>query len=118
MNLWGWGTQCIKVENMPASCKIGEGYVQGSIHEVSRTGLSLDIRTSRLQDGLNNMLHQAISLSIDNTVLEGTLSWYTLEGSFYRIGITVSEKQRSSWRKIFSNSVRATMQTSTRPVSI
>jgi hypothetical protein len=115
MNLWGWGTRCIKVENMPASCKIGEGYVQGSIHEVSRTGLSLDIRTSRLQDGLNDWLHQPITLTIENAILEGTLSWYTIDGFSYRVGITISPKQRAVWIKIFSERLRGMMHPATKP---
>jgi hypothetical protein len=118
MNLWGWSSRSIKVEHMTASCKINEGYVLGSIREVSRKGLSLDVRTSRLQDGLNDMLNKSISLTVDNVILEGTLSWYTIEGSSYQIGITIASKQRASWNKIFANQVRAMMHTSTKPASI
>lgn len=115
MNFLGWSTKPIKVEHMPANCKIGDGYVPGSIREVSRKGLEIEIRTSRLQDGLNEMLHQPITLMIENTIIEGTLTWYTIEGFSYRVGIEILPKQRDAWIKIFSDRVRAMMHPATKP---
>jgi len=115
MNFCFWSTRPIKVENMPASCKIGDGYVPGSIREVSRKGLEIEIKTSRLQDGLNDWLHQPITLTIENAILEGTLSWYTIEGFTYRVGITISPKQRAAWIKIFSERARGLIHAATKP---
>jgi hypothetical protein len=109
-----WSTRSVKVENMPSSCKIGDGYVPGSIREVSRNGLEIEIRTSQLQDGLNDWLHQPITLSVENTILEGTLEWYTIEGFTYRVGIAISPKQRAAWIKIFSDRLRGLMHPATK----
>ncbi len=115
MNFCFWSTRSVKVENMPAGCKIGDGYVSGAIREVSKNGLEIEIRTSRLPDGLNDLLHQPITLTIENAILEGTLSWYTIEGFAYRVGITISPKQRAAWIKIFSERVRGLMHPATKP---
>jgi hypothetical protein len=118
MNFFGWGARLLLVDPMAAGFKIGDSYVQGSVKEVSRTGLAIAVQTSRLQDGLLDMLNTSISLSIENMILEGTLSWYTIEESSYWIGITISPKLRPAWRKIIANRRGAVMHTSTRPASI
>lgn len=118
MNFCEWGARFMKVAPMAASVKIGGSYVQGSVREVSRTGLALGIQTSRLQDGLLDMLNTTVSLSVETVIIEGTLTWYTIEGASYSIGVTISEKDRTAWRKLIAGRNMAVMQTATRPVSI
>jgi hypothetical protein len=50
--------------------------------------------------------------------MEGTLTWYTIEESTYRIGITIDHKDRTAWRKIIDCRCRGVMHTSTRPASV
>ena len=118
MNFSAWVGRSVQVDPMAASLKFGDSYVQGSVSEASRTALALAIQTSRFQDGLLDMLNTTVSLSIEGVILEGTLSWYTLEGASYRMGITISPKLRSAWRKILASKTRVVMNTSTRPASI
>jgi hypothetical protein len=118
MNLFGWRSKGIRVESMAAGCKLGGLYIQSSICEVSRNGMTCTIPSSRVQGSLMEMLHTEISVSIDNMLLDGILSWYTIEESSYLIGITIDRKQRSSWRRIFAERCREVVHTSTRHASI
>jgi hypothetical protein len=118
MNLFGWVLRHFQVESMTAGCKIGDGYIQCSVDEVSGSGLTCVFPTSRIQVSLMDMLDKAISISIDNKLMEGTLAWYTIEEWTYRIGITIHHKDRSAWRKIIDSRGRGVMDTSTRPASV
>lgn len=118
MNLFGWSPRHFQVESMTAGCKIGDGYIQCSVGEVSGSGLTCVFPTSRIQVSLMDMLDKAISISIDNKLMEGTLTWYTIEESTYRIGITIENKDRSAWRKIIDCRCKGLMHTSTRPASV
>ena len=118
MNLFEWGSKGIQVESMVAGCKLGESYVQSSICEVSRTGMTCSIPSSRIQGSLMDMLDTKISVSIDNMLLDGILSWYTIEESAYRIGITIDQKHRASWRRIYAVRCRESMLPSTRHASV
>lgn len=118
MNLFGWGSKGIRVESMGAGCKLGESYVQSSICEVSRNGMTCTIPSSRIQGSLMEMLDTQISVSIDNMLLDGVLSWYTIEESAYRIGIIIDQKHRASWRKIYACRCRESMLPNTRHASV
>ncbi|HVN72878.1 MAG TPA: hypothetical protein VMU10_12750 [Desulfomonilia bacterium] len=118
MNLFGWGSKGFQVVSMTAGCKIGEGYFQCTIAEVSRKGLTCTFPTSRIQVSLIDMLDTTISISIDNMLMEGILSWYTIEESSYHIGITIHRKDRSAWLKVFARRCRSLMHTSARPASV
>ncbi|GEM_PF-539708 len=118
MNLLGLASKEVRVESMAAGCKIGESYVQSSICEVSRCSIICTIPSSRIKDNLMEMLDREISISLDNMLLDGIFSWYTIEDSLYRIGITIAPKHRSSWRKILSARCRVMMQASTRTASV
>lgn len=118
MNFCEWGARFTQVEPMSAGCTIGEDHVPASVRQVSRSTLTLDVRTSHLQDGLLDRLNTPVSLTIGKDLIEGTLEWYTIEGASYLIGITVSPKRLPVWRKLLAGRGRAVMQTSTRPASI
>jgi hypothetical protein len=118
MNILGWGSRKIKVESMSAGCKIGDGYIQCTVSEVSDKGLTCIFPTSRFKESMTDVLHGIVSISIDNTLMEGTLSWYTLEESTYQIGIAIARKDLSAWRKVLSCRNRGVMHTSTRPASV
>lgn len=87
---------------MAAGCRLGEYYVQSSICEVSPDGMTCTIPSSRIQGSLMEILHTQVSVSINNTLLDGVLSWYTVEESAYRIGIAVDRKHRDPWRRIIT----------------
>ena len=118
MNVFGWGSRNLKVESMSAGCKMGDGYIQCTVSEVSDNGMTCIFPTSRFKDSMMDVLHKPVSVSIDNTLIEGTLSWYTLEESTYQIGITIARKDRSAWRKVLACRCRGVMHTSTRPASV
>lgn len=109
MNLFGLGSKDIRVEAMAAGCKIGESYVQSSICEVSSRGMTCLIPSSRIRGSLIEMLDTCVSVSIDNMLLDGILSWYTIEDSAYRIGIIITPKHRASWKRIYTARCRESM---------
>lgn len=118
MNLFGWGSKVFPVEPLAAGCKIEDSYVQCTISEVSRNGLTCSTPTSRIRNSLMGLLDQRISVSIDNTLLDGVLTWYTIEESSFRIGITIDSKDRAVWRKIISGRSRRIMHASARTASV
>jgi hypothetical protein len=121
MNLFGWytkGYQIESMESMKVSCKIGEVYLQCSVHEVSRTDMSCTIPTCRVAQSLMDMLNKTIPVSINNMPMEGSLVWYTIEESTYRIGIAISPKDRPVWRKVLEATSRLLMHPSARPASV
>ena len=118
MNLFGWGPRHFQVESMAAGLKIGDGYIQCSVGEVSGSGLTCAFPTSRIQESLMEMLDKAVSISIDNKLIDGTFTWYTIEESTYRIGIIIDHKDRSAWRKMINARCKGMMHTSTRPASV
>jgi hypothetical protein len=118
MNLFSLGSKGFHVDSMTAGFKIGEGYIQGCVSEVSRTGMKCSFPTSRIQISLIDLLDKTISISIDNMLMEGTLSWYTIEESYYRIGINISRKDLSAWHKVFAGKCRGLVNASARPASV
>lgn len=114
MNLFGLGSKCIRVVSIAAGCKLGESYVQSSISEVSHNGMTCTIPSSRIRGCLMELLNTHISVSIDNMLLDGILSWYTIEDSAYRIGITIDENHRASWRRICTTRCRESVLPATR----
>jgi hypothetical protein len=118
MNLFALGSKGFQVESMTAGCKIGEGYIQCSIGEVSRTGMICTFPTSRIQNSIMDVLNKTVSISINNLLMEGTLCWYTIEESHYRVGITLARKDRTLWRKIFDSKCRRLIHASARPASV
>jgi hypothetical protein len=118
MNLFGWYTKGYHIEPMTIGCKLGEIYVQCSVDEVSRTDMTCTIPTCRIQQSLMDMLDKTIPVSVNNMLMEGSLSWYTIEESTYRIGIAISPKDRSVWRKVIEATSRALMHPSARTASV
>lgn len=118
MNLFGWGSNVVRVDSMAAGCRLGENYVQSSIYEISGSGMACTIPSSRIHANLMEMLDTQLSVSIDNTLLDGILSWYTIEESTYRIGITIARKHRASWRKICAVRQRESMPQATSHASL
>jgi hypothetical protein len=118
MNLFGWETKGYQIESMTAGCKFGEVYVQCSVDEVSRTDMTCTIPTCRIQQSLMDMLNKPVTVSVNNMLMEGSLAWYTIEESTYRIGIAITPKDRPVWRKVLEATSRVLMHPSARPVSL
>jgi hypothetical protein len=118
MNIFGWYTKGYQIESMTVGCKIGEVYVQGSVDEVSRTDMTCTIPTCRIAQSLMDMLNKSIVFSVNNMPMEGSLAWYTIEDSTYRIGIAISPKDRPVWRKVLAATSRVLMHPSARPASV
>ncbi len=118
MNLFGWYTKGYQIESMTAGCKIGEVYVQCSVDEVSRTDMACTIPTYHIQQCLMDLLNKSIMVSVNNMLMEGSLAWYTIEESTYRIGIAITPKDRPTWRKVLEATSRVLMHPSARTASV
>ena len=118
MNLFAWKTKGYQIESMAAGCKIGDVYVKCSVDEVSRTDMTCSIPTCRIQQSLMDMLNKTITVSVNNMLMEGSLTWYTIEESTYRIGIAITPKDRPVWHKVLEATSRVLMHPSTRPASV
>ncbi len=118
MNFFGWTNKRYQVESMTVGCKISDAYVQCAVGDVSRSDLTCSAPTCRIQDSLMDMLNKTLSLRVDNVIMEGTLNWYTIEESTYRIGISIAGKDRSAWRKALSERGRELLHASARPASV
>jgi hypothetical protein len=118
MNLFGWYTKGYRIESMAAGCKIGESYVQCSVDEVSRADMTCTIPTCRIAQNLMDILNKPITVSVNNMLVEGTLVWYTIEESTYRMGIAIIPKDRPAWRKVLEATRRVLMHPSARPASV
>jgi hypothetical protein len=119
MNLFGWYSKGYQIESMSVGCKIGEVYVQGSVDEVSRTDMTCTIPTCRIAQSLMDMLSKTITINVNNMFMEGSLAWYTIEESTYRIGIAITPKDRPVWRKVLeATRRRVLMHPSTRTASV
>jgi hypothetical protein len=118
MYLFGWETKVYQIESMTVGCKIGEVYVQCSVDEVSRAGMTCTILTCRIAQSLMDMLNKNIPVSVNNMLMEGSLSWYTIEDSTYRIGIAITPKDRPAWRKVLEATSGGLMHPSARSASV
>lgn len=118
MNLFAWKTRTYQIESMTIGCSISDESVQCSVSDVSRSELTCTIPTSRIQKNLVEMLNSVVAIRLSNVVLEGTLNWYTIEESTYRIGISIARKDRGSWRKILAERSSSLLHASARPASI
>jgi hypothetical protein len=118
MNLFGWYAKGYQIESMKVGCKIGEVYVQCSVNEVSRTDMTCTIPTCRVAQSLMDMLNKTITVSVNNMPMEGSLAWYTIEESTYRIGIAITPKDRPAWRKVLEATSKVLMHPSARPASV
>jgi hypothetical protein len=118
MNLLGWYTKGYQIESMTVGCKIGDVYVQCTVDEVSRTDMTCTIPTCRIQQSLMDMLNRTITVSLDNMFMEGSLAWYTIEESTYRIGIDITPKDRHVWHKALEATRRVLMHPSARTASV
>ncbi len=117
MNFFGWTNKRYQIESMTVGCKISDAYVQCTVGDVSRSDLTCSVPTCRIQDCLMDMLNTTLSLRVDNVIMEGTLTWYTIEESTYRLGISIAGKDRPAWRKALTEKNRSVMHASARPAS-
>jgi len=118
MNLFRWTTKHYQVESMVIGLRISDAYVQCSAIDASGVDVTCTIPTSRIQTCLMDMLHTSLSLRVDNILLEGSLSWYTIEESTYHMGISIARKDRPAWRKIMQERSRRLLHASARPASV
>jgi hypothetical protein len=80
--------------------------------------MTCTIPTSRIQQSLMDMLNKPVTVSVNNMLMEGSLAWYTIEESTYRIGIAITPKDRPVWRKVLEATSRVLMHPSARPASL
>ncbi len=118
MNILRWVSKLTPVDSMTVGCRFFESSVPASVVEVSRSGMTCTVPSSRIRECLMDRLREKIAVSVDNRILEGVLAWYTIEESTYRIGITIDRKHRPAWRAVLAGKARTAVHPSARTASV
>ncbi len=100
MNIFGWLTKCGPIQSMSASCSMEGTTMLVSVCEATSDGMVCTFPSCRLASSLMDLISTTATVRIGTTSLEGILSYYTIEESTCRIGITLDRRHLPAWRRI------------------
>ncbi len=89
---------------MNLSCRIFNASATSS--NVSRDGLCAIVPAHKVRGSLTQMLHENVTMTIDNVTFKGQIRYYFLMDSNYVIGIHVGRAHQKIWQKVQSNAVQ------------
>ncbi len=118
MNILGWVSKVTPVDSMTVGCRFFESSVPCPVTDVSPSGMTCAVPSSRIRECLMDRLGEKIAISVDNRILEGVLAWYTIEESTYRIGITIERRHRPAWRAVLAGRAHNAVHPSARTASV
>mgnify|MGYP000902868576 CR=1 FL=1 len=105
MQIFGWMAKGTTIPSMKASCTIHETSFLATVCDASSDGMVCTVPSCRISSSLMDLIGSPLRIVIDGTIIEGVLSYYTIEESLYRIGISVDRRYRGSWRRICAERV-------------
>lgn len=114
MGIFRWLNNERQIPSMSASCSIGETSLLVSICEATDDELVCTFPSCRIESSLMDLISMPATIRIDSTSIEGTLSYYTIEDSTCRVGISVDKRHRSAWRRICAEKIAEHCLSSTR----
>lgn len=91
------------------SCPSSELSFRGLTRELTPKDLCLEVPITRIKTTLSQFLNKDVTIGCENVIFEGTMSWYTIEGDYYYIGIGLSKIHRSAWRRFLAEKSRISL---------
>lgn len=89
----------------------------GNTKELTIKELCLAIPTTRIKFTFSQLLNQNVTVKADNMIITGNVTWYTIEGDYYLIGINICKNHRAAWKNFLAQKWRVSLQTEVRHVS-
>jgi hypothetical protein len=99
------------------SCPSNELSFRGMTREITPNDICLEVPITRIKITLSQFLNKDVTIGCENVIFEGTMSWYTIEGDYYYIGIGLSKCHRSAWRKFLTERSRVSLSAEMHHVS-
>lgn len=93
------------------SCAAEDLSFRGMTRETSRNDLCLEVPTTKIKLSLTDFINKDVTVSFENVILNGSISWYTIEGDYYFIGIRIARTHQSAWKGILAERPRLSLRT-------
>jgi len=91
------------------SCPSSGLSFRGLTREITPTDLCLEVPITRIKITLLQFLNKDVTIGCENVLFDGTIHWYTIEGDYYYIGISLSKSHRSAWRRFLAERSRVSL---------
>jgi len=92
---------------IPVTLHISTAKVSCITKDISKEGLCLEIPIQNLPVDIFEILHKSVTIEAMDSMVEGSVKWYTVSGSSYQLGVYISKQRRESWKAIFTQHVNA-----------
>lgn len=89
----------------------------GTTRELAVKDFCLAVPTTRIKTTFSQLLNENVTIACESVLLEGMVSWYTIEGDYYLIGISIGKAHRSAWKNILSEKSKVSIHTAVGHVS-
>ncbi len=89
----------------------------GTTRELGAKDLCLAVPTTRIRTTFSQFLNENVTITCENVILEGCVSWYTIEGDYYLIGISIGKAHRSAWKSLLSEKSKVSLRAEVHHVS-
>lgn len=89
----------------------------GTTRELGAKDFCLAVPTTRIKTTFSQILNENVTIACENVLLEGNVSWYTIEGDYYLIGISIGKAHRSAWKNLLSEKSKVSLHAEVRHVS-
>jgi hypothetical protein len=82
----------------------------GRTRDISSHELCMEVPTTRIKTSLMQFINKDVIIRVENVIIDGSITWYTIEGDFYLINIAVNKRCRSAWKELVAVSDRLALQ--------
>jgi hypothetical protein len=108
------GTKEHRPLSLHISCPHEDLSFWGRTREVSSSDLCMEVPTTRIKTSFMQFINKGVIVNFENVIIAGTIHWYTIDGDYYLINITVAKSSRAAWKELVALSDGVAVRSSVR----